>query len=404
MALWLKNMLGLKPTQQEFVGIAISHLKSKLPNIQKIEFIQEEYSIQTEFGEHETMKYFLGNAYDEYCAERGAKRIDVLNAFFAAPSFKHPEDLQSALPDILPRVLERASLESVMAQLKTASRPATFDDRMAVQFKILAEHLCISLAYDTPTNIQTINDGMLNSWQTTFDTVMPSALENLSKRTPEPFKALKPGLYMSQYSDTHDASRILLTERITECKTMGRAIVMMPNRNVLLIAGESDPDALDGLLKIAESTREQPRPMLAIPLVLSGDTWHEWKVRPDHPHKFRFEMLRATSFSDIYAAQGNFLESTVSEDLFVAQFFVLVKEENKEIKTMSSWTKGVPTLLPKTSTIAFTDTETNKIKMVPWAVAEETVGHLMKPQGMYPERYRVDSFPSQAELDQMPEK
>jgi hypothetical protein len=32
--------------------------------------------------------------------------------------------------------------------------------------------------------------------------------------------------------------------------------------------------------------------------------------------------------------------------------------------------------------------------LVPWNAVQKTVGHMMAPQGLYPERYRVDSFPS----------
>ena len=36
--------------------------------------------------------------------------------------------------------------------------------------------------------------------------------------------------------------------------------------------------------------------------------------------------------------------------------------------------------------------------MVPWNDVEQMAGDLLEPQGMYPERYRVDGFPSQAQL------
>ncbi len=59
----------------------------------------------------------------------------------------------------------------------------------------------------------------------------------------------------------------------------------------------------------------------------------------------------------------------------------------------------MPTLLPRTDCIAFVRENTEPI-LVSWQKAEQVVGHLFTPQDIYPERVRVDEFPSADELAQ----
>jgi hypothetical protein len=86
---------------------------------------------------------------------------------------------------------------------------------------------------------------------------------------------------------------------------------------------------------------------------------------------------------------------------------VLVTTDNatRETASLCTWSEGVRTLLPRTSQIAFVspgETEAEpRIVRVPWEHAASVMGDAMEPQGLVPERWLVDRFPSddeQAEL------
>src|SRR5262249_34088950 len=162
--------------------------------------------------------------------------------------------------------------------------------------------------------------------------------------------SLAPGVYVSQYGDTHDASRMLLLDRIRECKVMGRPVVMIPNRNTMLITGESDADGVCTMLNHAEEVLKHPRPMACIPLVLSEKTWYEWQVRADHPEQKRFQRLRAIAMNDIYNSHKELLDALHAEeekDIFVASYMAMENKDTGEIMSCATWSDGVHTLLPR---------------------------------------------------------
>jgi len=64
------------------------------------------------------------------------------------------------------------------------------------------------------------------------------------------------------------------------------------------------------------------------------------------------------------------------------------------------WTKDRVSLLPKTERIVLGGEGQAPI-MAPWEEVVEIVGDMLTPMGIYPERYRVDAFPTAAQLAAM---
>jgi hypothetical protein len=62
------------------------------------------------------------------------------------------------------------------------------------------------------------------------------------------------------------------------------------------------------------------------------------------------------------------------------------------------WSPDLPSLLPRTDRVAFMEEEDDPPLLVEWDRVWDVLGYLMEPQGMYPERYRVEEFPSGREL------
>jgi hypothetical protein len=73
------------------------------------------------------------------------------------------------------------------------------------------------------------------------------------------------------------------------------------------------------------------------------------------------------------------------------------------VSSYSVWSEGVDTLLPETDDLILLrpDATADKIDVVAAGSFErvrEVTGDLMKPQGTYPERYRVLQFPTQQQI------
>ena len=65
--------------------------------------------------------------------------------------------------------------------------------------------------------------------------------------------------------------------------------------------------------------------------------------------------------------------------------------------------EAVDALLPQAEQIALASgTEANPDTFfVPWEQVQKVAGSLMQPQGLYPERYRVQAFPSPQQMAQL---
>ena len=62
------------------------------------------------------------------------------------------------------------------------------------------------------------------------------------------------------------------------------------------------------------------------------------------------------------------------------------------MRSCSSWTSDVDTLLPRTDVIAF-NRPGGEMLLVPWEAAREVVADLMEEIDLAPIRYRVRAFP-----------
>ena len=75
------------------------------------------------------------------------------------------------------------------------------------------------------------------------------------------------------------------------------------------------------------------------------------------------------------------------------------KETGQQI-SYCVWTKDTVSLLPRTERIVLGG-EGHAPIMAPWEKVVEIAGDLMTPMGIYPERYRVEGFPTAEQLAAM---
>jgi hypothetical protein len=86
-----------------------------------------------------------------------------------------------------------------------------------------------------------------------------------------------------------------------------------------------------------------------------------------------------------------------------AERMKVMRDEAGMVSSISTWTEGVPTLLPRTDQISLvSDPENNpRVTFVSWERVFDKVGEAMKPQGVKPERWLVERFPTALELAAM---
>jgi hypothetical protein len=66
------------------------------------------------------------------------------------------------------------------------------------------------------------------------------------------------------------------------------------------------------------------------------------------------------------------------------------------------WTDGITSLLPRTDKVSFIQGDSIRgdkiVAFADWARVQDVVGDLMKPVGLYPQRFRVEQFPTGEQL------
>ncbi|HEV3256881.1 MAG TPA: hypothetical protein VG013_08390 [Gemmataceae bacterium] len=339
----------------------------------------------------------LDNAYREYCAAPTGRRPAVVKSFvrtWFTYRKEIPTDFEDARHDLLPGIRNRAFYE--IAKL-------TLPPEVNWPYRVLADSLGVGLVYDLPESMMQVQQHHLDGWRVTFDEAFEAALRNLPGITPHGMAAVGPGLWVSPWKDNYDPSRLLLPDFIRQHEVSGDPVVMVPNRDTLLLTSSDDAEGLARLAALAEEAYAQPRSISGVALRLTAED--EWQpFLPGEAHQ-KFRTLRLRSTGDDYAAQADDLKALhekTGKDIFVATFSALQKKETHEVRSYCVWSEGVVALLPRTDDIFFFRPrgreEGDIVATAPWERVQSALADLMKPAGLYPERYLVEDFPSEEQL------
>jgi hypothetical protein len=352
-------------------------------------------------GEGENTLY-LTNAYNEYCAASETEKPTVVRNFvriWFSYRREMPEDLESARHDLLPGIRNRMFFENAVMEMKIGKKEIDWP------YCVLGKFLGIGLVYDLPRSMYQILRHQLDQWQTTYEEAYEIACENLREITKHTLKTVAPGVWMSPWRDNYDPSRMLLIDYIRHHDTKGDPVVMVPNRDTLLLTGSKHSAGLTKLVEMAESSYEHPRALSGIAFRLTDeDEWVPFLPSTQHPRYMKYRMLQVKTIGSDYAEQKanlDELHEQTGKDIFVAGFFAISRQDTG-IRTYCVWGEGVLAFLPKTDYIYFVRAREGQpgqvAASVPWADAERVLGDRIKPVGIYPERYLVEGFPTEQEI------
>ena len=239
----------------------------------------------------------------------------------------------------------------------------------------------------------------VNRCRVGLDKATEAALDNLRVMSRDGLEEAAPGFWVSPWHDDYDVARILLPELIKWCKVKGSQVAMLPHKNFLLATGSEDVYGLDRMASLAEEFYAGPRFLSGIPLIL-GDGWSPFELPEEHSLFRRYQSLRHLTMAVDYSWQAELLSDCYrqqGEDLLVASALTI---PGCEWPTITCWGEGVDTLLPKTAIIGFVDEKRDIVHAAAeWDRVREVVGDLMEPVGVYPERYRVRSFPNPDQIE-----
>jgi hypothetical protein len=383
-------------TQDEFAKLVIDRLR-EAGVTDEISYDPQQFQVSVA-GEKESV-LFLHNSYWEYCTVSAEHRPQALRRAVRGWLQAHkppPEEYADIRPDILPAVRSRNFFESARLRMVLGNNAD-----MSLPYQTLGDDLGLGLVYDMPDSMKPISNKDLDLWGVTFYEALEAARENLAQLRP---RIIGPkegeGVYVFTTNDGYDSSRLIVLELIRQFQVKGDYIAMAPGREILVVAGSEDKPGLEAMLALAKKAFEQPRTVSGTALRLDGDEWVSWMPKDSHPLFGDFRMLRIQSCGQDYAEQKELLDQLHKErgeDVFVASYSVMQRKDTGHRTSYCAWIHGLISLLPQTERIVFGRDDQEPV-MAPWDKVVAIVGDLMTPLGMYPERYRVQGFPTTEQL------
>lgn len=393
---WFSSLFG-PPSRAKFAKLVQSRLRRAGVDY-SLEFNAKDFSLDGP----KRSRVFMGNIYPEYCRANSSDRERILSAAvrtWANAGSQIPDEFEDASPDLMPILRSRSYLEIGLRRVQDRDNP------VEIPHEIVGHSLCAMLGYDLPSSMATINAEQLEKWGVTFYEAMEVARRNLEETTK--VIAQLGSLYIVSNGDSYDSSRMLLLDKVRRLEMKGYPIAMAPNRETLFIAGSQDQEALTHMAALAAKDLEKARSISGLAFRLVGDEWEPWMPDVDGELWNSFNSMRLQTIGGEYAEQQDFLEQEyqrAGRDVYVAQFSGMHDKKSGKVESYCVWSKGVPTLLPRTDWIMFNSPGDGQAKLVgkaKWSDVERALGHLLVPEDLYPPRWLAREFPDDEELQRV---
>jgi hypothetical protein len=322
-------------------------------------------------------------------APTSRSRWTQLLEFLARPR-RGPITLAEALPWLQPKVRPRFLYEALALEA----------DQPRPEFRPLAGVYAVSLVVDHPDGELDVTGPDLERWGAGFEPLLQRARANLAARSSaEDFRTLGPGRYRSGWRDNLDGSRLLLPGLLRRLPLAGEPVVLLPNRDTLLVVGSEDPEGLHWALQGAMSFLDQdPAALDGCPLRLRGFRWEPFQAPGEHPYRPLLARIRHRRLLAEYTRQKQLLDRRHGREglgITVAPF-QLERLPDGPARSYTVWSPAMgEAWLPRTDQVrlSWTRNRACNLAWIAWSRLEARLGPHLEPVGLFPERYRFQAPP-----------
>lgn len=387
---FLDKMFSRKVSQNEFAEIVRQAFAEQgLPDL---EYDEKEFALRIP-GKNSAV--FLHNSYSNFNLlprqERQAVVAKLVASFTSIPEI--PARFAAAKPHLMPVVRDAAYYS--LSRLLTRSMRSN-DSELEWQSERFAGGLLLGLAYDTEHSISSVTARQLKEWGVELKEAFAAAKDNLWERT-DPTKMVEQnGVFVAQWNDSYDSSRMMLTELIYRLSLDGEPVAFVPTRDTFLVTGKDNLAGLRAIVKHGSEAHFKQGHSLSPDLFVLVDGKWDLYIPDDPEVKAMWQQTRRRRAYLDYEQQKNMIDKIhekTGKDYFVASFKILEGKEKGEF-SVCVWTKGVDSSLPQADSIAFIVDPKRDMFVVPWDQAVEIAGGYMKEEsGLIPPRFRARDFP-----------
>jgi len=400
---FFNKLFNRPPTQESFAQKVIKAARDSGFN-GPLEYLPEEFRLR----QGDRAYFNLHNAYRDYLQASKDLKASVLNRYLATLLASHKgtsATFEQTRPLLRPVIRNLAMLEEI--RLHHVHNEG-WDSPFTVAHHPLGKDCVTLLAVDYPDTTSTLTKGPQDDWNIPLNEALSIALDNLRDVTPDAFEQIIPGLYLGAWKDGYDTSRVLLPDVLQRARVKGRPVFMIPNRDVLMVTGDKDIEGLRHMIELSFEAMDKGR-------ALSSQiyTYNEHKIIPfpiQEPELgARLGDLQRLMLHGFYSAQKEFLDKiheVWNEDVFVATHMLYEQPENNgRTFSISAWTQGVATSLPKTDRVVLVQPQENGpavTQVVAWQEVESKLGELLcAEKDFYPPRYSTLGFPGPEQRSQL---
>lgn len=401
------------PSRAEFAQIVIDFLKAE-GETRPMQLNEATFHLVCG-APTEVMSFaYLGHAYSEFCEANGENAARILRRrLWSMVRTEGPPNAETLSRCVVPRIRDLAWFAAVrrQAQIELGLEGEALE-QLLLPYQPINEEMGVHLAFELPTSVTEITHETLKSWGSSFEVLYPKALENLRERSLEGFEESEPGVFVSPFRDSLDASRIVLVEDIAELPLKGAPVAIAPTHDTLFISGADDVKGLQAIANWAEEAILEPRSHSGVTFRLEAGVWKPWLPAPTHPAFAKLRLMQLQTLASAYARQKELLEAAyvgVDDPPFIATVRAF-RSGTGAIFTACAWTEGVSALLPRTDRIDFVrlgpdgTTRDAKVWSTTYEAALQRLTGLMVATDEVPERWRVKGFPDEAVLEQLAEE
>ncbi len=398
MGLW--DWLTGRVTEDKFAAMMIDAMRQAGLE-EPVEYEEESFALVVG-GDR---KIFLGNAFEEYQSAPSDVRHQVIEHYafgvFIPPEELTPGSFEQAAPNLLPAIRGRMYIQYMRMQSEIDDDPY-----IDVPHRVVGEHFVEIPAWDMPNRILHLPVSQFEDWGVSLDEVFETARENL-RAIGGDFEGTEGRLYVGAWDDSYAASRVVVPEMIHRLPVRGRPVVAIPNRNLLIVAGSNDDEALQRMGEMITEAEGEPRFESGIVLSLEDEGWRPFLPAQDSEARDLLHRHQVASFWRDYDEHKRLLDDLHEKRgtaIHVAEFMAHEDRYTKSLSTSCVWPEGVEALLPRTDEVLLSTGDSDEADIIgsaPWQRVMEVAGELMERTDHYPERWRVRRFPSPDQRDAM---
>jgi len=339
-------------------------------------------------------------------------RGEVITSMSLSPYYRIYENNPDSKDKILVEIVDTknsvnipSTFEEAKPQLRPVVRIKYFypvEDFPQIE---IGEHLCVLLGIDTPTTILYCDNYILSKWDCKFEDAIDYAIEELGKNTQFEFDTSRSNTdkedvcHFFTIGDDYSASRVVFSGILESLPVKGDTLVVVPSKGYVMVTGTKSEFGLAHTLNAVAELHEKPDALAPHFMLLKEGAYYPYEFEPEHPLFKETSILENEFMEQLYYAQKEQLSA--SFDFVVGKHKLLDYVSNKKEYSICVVEPGdIPASIPAASVIVFTQNE-EMLAAAPLFHALNIMSDAVKPLDLYPERFELNKFPDEEELEQI---